>query len=81
MPENAEKLPAGKRRMRPLRIVVFSDSHNHYAALEKALLDQPDADLFLYLGDGTREFEDLRQRHPEIAMRGVAGNCDIVSDF
>lgn len=59
-----------------MRIVVFSDSHRNFAVLERIVLAQPEAGLFLHLGDGEREFEDLTLLHPEKQMRGVQGNCD-----
>lgn len=59
-----------------MRIVVFSDSHKNYAALEKVVLARPDAQLFLHLGDGEREFEELQLRFPDILMYGIQGNCD-----
>lgn len=59
-----------------MRIVVFSDSHNNYRALEQIVLEQPQADYFLHLGDGEREFDDLAAVFPEKKMLGVCGNCD-----
>ena len=60
-----------------MRIVVFSDSHNEFFAIKRILdLNQGRADLFLHLGDGNREFEDIRDLYPGCAFLGVAGNCD-----
>lgn len=60
-----------------MRIVVFSDSHNEFFAIKRILdLNQGRADLFLHLGDGNREFEDIRDLYPRCAFLGVAGNCD-----
>lgn len=59
-----------------MRIVVFSDSHRDYFPLQRIMLAQPKAEVFLHLGDGEEEFEQLRQRFPTKLMRGVAGNCD-----
>ena len=48
-----------------MRIVVFSDSHNEFFAIKRILdLNQGRADLFLHLGDGNREFEDIRDLYP-----------------
>jgi putative phosphoesterase len=68
-----EMLP--ERRV-PLRIIVCSDSHGRRAVLEDIVLTHQNADLFLHLGDGEREFQELAARYPEKKMRGVAGNCD-----
>lgn len=59
-----------------MRIVVFSDSHKNYFALQRIVLSQPTAELFLHLGDGEQEFTQLMERFPDRLMRGVAGNCD-----
>lgn len=60
-----------------MRIVVFSDSHNEFFAIKRIMdLNQGRADLFLHLGDGNREFEDIRDLYPRCAFLGVAGNCD-----
>lgn len=59
-----------------MRIVVFSDSHRNFAALHGVFRSQKDADVFLHLGDGEEEFEDLKSLYPDKLMRGVAGNCD-----
>ena len=60
-----------------MRIVVFSDSHNEFFAIKRILdLNHGRADLFLHLGDGNREFEDIRDLYPGCAFLGVAGNCD-----
>ena len=56
-----------------MRIVVFSDSHNEFFAIKRILdLNQGRADLFLHLGDGNREFEDIRDLYPGCAT-GSAG--------
>jgi putative phosphoesterase len=64
-----------------LRIVVLSDSHRHYDALEEAvLLHRADADLFIFLGDGEYELDLLRSVLPELKFLTVSGNCDYGSD-
>ncbi len=64
-----------------MRIVVLSDSHRHYDALEEVmLLHQADADLFLFLGDGEYELDLLRSVRPELKILSVSGNCDYGSD-
>lgn len=59
-----------------MRIVVFSDSHNNYFALQNIVLNQPAAELFLHLGDGEKEFDYLCANFPFKNMLGVRGNCD-----
>lgn len=61
-----------------MRIVVMSDSHGRIERIKKVIEEQPTAELFIFLGDGTRDFH--------AAMRGVpkedwcvCGNCDFGS--
>ena len=60
----------------PKVLAVTSDSHGDYDALEQVLLDNPNIDGLLFLGDGMREFEDLQGLYPNLPMVGVPGNCD-----
>lgn len=59
-----------------MRIVVFSDSHNNYFALKNIVVKEQNADWFIHLGDGEREFETLTSNFPYRPMRNVSGNCD-----
>ncbi len=61
-----------------MRIVVMSDSHGRADRVKRVIEEQPEAELFIFLGDGTRDFHT--------AMRGipkedwcVCGNCDFGS--
>lgn len=60
-----------------MKIVVVSDTHKDFAALEEVVNNNPDADLFIHLGDGENEARDIMNLHPEKAMIYVAGNCDL----
>lgn len=72
-----------------MKIIVFSDSHGRYSALEKIYTLHPDADLYLHLGDGERDFDKLILAHNEIhrqilggtleRYKHIAGNCDFAS--
>lgn len=58
-----------------MRIIVFSDSHNHDANMRKALeLNRNRFDLCIHLGDGCREFEFLSEKYPDIPFVTVNGN-------
>lgn len=59
-----------------MRVIVFSDSHNNFQVLQSIVLAQSKADIFLHLGDGEMELEDLQRRFPKKRIYGVAGNCD-----
>ncbi len=59
-----------------MKIIVFSDSHGMIAPMKQAVQLHPDADLFLHLGDGCREFERMCQQMG-INGQAVRGNCDM----
>lgn len=61
-----------------MRIIVMSDSHGNYRALEKIILRNTDADWIFHLGDGESELDRFIIAHPVIAPKiiHVAGNCD-----
>jgi putative phosphoesterase len=62
-----------------VRIVVCSDSHNNFHKLHQMAEQRKDAHLFLHLGDGEREFEDLACLYPQKRFLSVRGNCDWAS--
>ena len=62
-----------------MRIVVFSDSHNNFHKLNQVVEQRRDTHLFLHLGDGEGEFDDLACLYPEKKMLFVRGNCDWAS--
>ena len=58
-----------------MRILVMSDSHgNKDAILKAAVRESPE--LILHLGDHDRDCSVIEQKHPEIPLRAVRGNCD-----
>ncbi len=61
-----------------MKIMVISDTHQLYSYFEDFVLTQKDADMFIHLGDGEREYNLLLANHPELASRFyyVKGNCD-----
>lgn len=42
-----------------MKILVFSDSHNHNANIQKAIKLHPDAKYLLHLGDGIADIKDI----------------------
>ena len=65
-----------------MRIIVMSDTHGDYRALDKIVSSHiHTADLFIHLGDGRREIDSILIKYPEIENRFlyVAGNCDFTS--
>lgn len=60
-----------------MKILVFSDSHGSYSRLERAADAHPDADMYIFLGDGLRDADRLFESKRGIASVAVKGNCDI----
>lgn len=61
-----------------MKIIVLSDSHGSYRALEK-IMDNYHADLYIHLGDGERELDRYCISHPDKQVYHVKGNCDFGS--
>ena len=47
-----------------MRIIVISDTHQYYRNFETIVLRNPDADMFLHLGDGESEYQLLCRNMP-----------------
>lgn len=62
-----------------MRIIVFSDSHGSTACMREALLDHPEADMIIHLGDGERDLEKLSEFVGGRRVVQVCGNCDFYS--
>ncbi|MBE6840474.1 MAG: YfcE family phosphodiesterase [Ruminococcus sp.] len=65
-----------------MRIIVISDTHGNYRALEKIVSAHINtADIFIHLGDGRREIDRILMTYPEIENRFmiIDGNCDLGS--
>ena len=59
-----------------MRIVIFSDSHGDFSAVHAIARQQNDADVFICLGDGLQECQDLSFAYPEKAFLKIRGNND-----
>ena len=62
-----------------MRIVVMSDSHGRADRVKQVIEQQPQAELFIFLGDGLRDFRQAMRGVPKEGWC-VCGNCDFVSD-
>ncbi len=64
-----------------MRIVLISDSHGNYSALEKVWSRCSDADWLVHLGDGECDVDSFIMTHRDYESKiiHVAGNCDIYS--
>ena len=71
----------GKRlsEKKNMRIVVFSDSHGNFGAVQRIFKQNQDAHLFIFLGDGAGEIDTISTLYPQKQILSVKGNCDIIS--
>ena len=58
-----------------MKIIVFSDSHGRYEPMINAIADER-PDMMLFLGDGLRDIDRVREVYPKLTIRAVCGNCD-----
>ncbi|MEG2597240.1 MAG: metallophosphoesterase [Oscillospiraceae bacterium] len=60
-----------------MRIIVTSDTHCHFQPLYDIILKhREEASLFIHLGDGERETDELLKLFPNLSLHVVKGNCD-----
>lgn len=63
-----------------MRIIVCSDTHGDFDALYHLVeKEKASTDLFIHLGDGEAELDDLRAVFPALPLLAVRGNCDFYS--
>lgn len=55
-------------------------AHRNFRNVQRVMEKHPDADLYIHLGDGEREFEDVQNLYPDRRYLWVAGNCDFGSE-
>ena len=57
------------------RLIVVSDTHGSFSPFYQIITDHlQDCDLFVHLGDGRREVEDVLALHPELPLVALRGN-------
>lgn len=60
-----------------MKIIVFSDSHSDTRKMREAInLHKHNTDAVIYLGDGLKDVNYLKNMFPQIAFFEVKGNCD-----
>lgn len=58
----------------------MADSHGNLGALEKIFEKTSESgNIFVHLGDGTKELETIKSRYSSLNIKQVAGNCDYKS--
>ena len=64
------------------RLIVVSDTHGSFSPFYQIITDHlRDCDLFVHLGDGRREVEDVLALHPDLPLVALRGNCDFCCDY
>lgn len=60
------------------KLIVISDSHGNYRAVESLLPLVTENDYILHLGDGGADMREIRAQYPE-KVYACSGNCDFFS--
>lgn len=61
-------------------ILILSDMHGCYRKAVEAVKRHPECKTVLFLGDGCRHLDALREAAPHAAIVAVRGNCDTFLD-
>ena len=64
-----------------MKILVFSDSHNHASRIEKILQKETNIDLIIHLGDCVSDILTMHANFPQYKYEFVPGNCDFGYDI
>ena len=60
-----------------MKLLVFSDSHSNPSKIKAAIdLHKAKCDAVVFLGDGLKDVEYVKELYPSIAFFTVRGNCD-----
>ena len=60
-----------------MKLLVFSDSHSNSSKIKEAIeLNKAKCDCVIFLGDGLKDIEYVKEQYPNIAFFAVKGNCD-----
>lgn len=59
-----------------MKIIVLSDTHGNFDNFYTIVNDNSNADMFIHLGDGENEYEDIQNLNPGKDFYFVKGNND-----
>lgn len=60
-----------------MKILVFSDSHSARSKMLRGVdMHKGKCDLILFLGDGLKDLDAIKEKYPDVPMFMVRGNCD-----
>lgn len=63
-----------------MKYLIFSDSHGRVQPMREALAAHGDAQGVIFLGDGLRDLDLIRDELADKALVRVKGNCDSFTD-
>lgn len=64
-----------------MKALVFSDSHGKASNIKNAIeLHKSNTDMVIFLGDGIKDIERVKEDYPQIAFYIVKGNCDFMAN-
>lgn len=59
-----------------MKIIAISDSHGNFERMYEVFERNKNADMFIHLGDGEHEYEDIQNIFAGKSMRYIRGNND-----
>ena len=59
-----------------MKVLVFSDSHGRKELLDRMLYKEPDCKEVIFLGDGVKDVEAVKEFYPDKKFTCVKGNND-----
>lgn len=63
-----------------MKLLVFSDSHSHYEKIAEAIsIQKTPCDAVVFLGDGLRDIEKIKEKIYPTPVFSVKGNCDFLA--
>lgn len=63
------------------QLLILSDSHGCYPMVKKAVQTEPQVDGIVFLGDGAKDMERLKNEGFSLPIYAVRGNCDMMTDY
>lgn len=62
-----------------MKILVVSDTHGDFKNLYKVVKSEPDVDIIIHLGDGSKDLKKIGNSLEDKIILQVRGNCDVFS--
>ena len=63
-----------------MKLLVFSDSHSNSSKIKEVIeMHKAKCDCVIFLGDGLKDVEYIKEQYPQIPFFAVKGNCDFLA--